>query len=35
LEFLEDPDEEEEVNQLLVFWNRYVALIFRAMIVTK
>lgn len=24
LEFLEDPDEQEEVNQLLLFWNQYV-----------
>ena len=26
LEFLEDPDEQEDVGQLLLFWNQYVSL---------
>lgn len=27
LEFLDDPDEQKEVDQLLEFWNRYVVLL--------
>ena len=27
LEFLDDPDEQKEVDQLLKFWNRYVVLL--------
>ena len=28
LEFLEDPEEQEDVNQLLLFWNQSVSLCF-------